>query len=180
MSQNIRASRTKAFNRKGRKEKAAKSARRAMPRFARRSIMIKGLVVSSTDNTTEANLVRRRSRQSRRRKIGQVVFVSSLFLLFVFCGPALGQEKSSPGATIFKSKCVLCHGPDGSGNTPLGKQLQAANLGSKEVQKQSNAELHKAVHDGKANMPAFADQLSDEEITQVVQYVRQFGKTSKK
>jgi len=37
--------------------------------------------------------------------------------------------------------------------------------------------LHKIVHDGQANMPAFADQLSDEEITQVVKYVRQLGKT---
>jgi mono/diheme cytochrome c family protein len=29
-------------------------------------------------------------------------------------------------------------------------------------------------------MPSFAEQLSDEEITQVIQFVRQFGKTAKK
>jgi mono/diheme cytochrome c family protein len=104
----------------------------------------------------------------------------SLFLFLVFRNPLWAQEKSSPSETIFKSKCVLCHGPDGSGNTPLGKQLQAANLGSKEVRKQSNAELHKIVHDGRANMPSFAEQLSDQEITQVIQYVRQFGKMAKK
>jgi mono/diheme cytochrome c family protein len=62
----------------------------------------------------------------------------------------------------------------------LGKQLQAANLGSKDVQKLSNAELHKVVHDGRANMPSFADQLSTEEIDQVIQFVRQFGKSAKK
>lgn len=100
-------------------------------------------------------------------------------LLFLVSASASAQEKSSPGATIFKTKCILCHGPDGSGNTPLGKQLQAANLGSKEVQKQSNAELHKAVHDGKANMPSFSEQLSDAEIAQVIQFVRQFGKEKK-
>ena len=106
--------------------------------------------------------------------------VLCLFLVLGLCNSLLAQEKTSPGATIFKTKCILCHGTDGSGNTPLGKQLQAANLGSKEVQKQTNAELHKIVHDGRANMPSFAEQLSDEEITQVIQYVRQFGKTAKK
>jgi mono/diheme cytochrome c family protein len=29
-------------------------------------------------------------------------------------------------------------------------------------------------------MPAFADQLTDEEITQVIKYVRTFGKSAKK
>jgi mono/diheme cytochrome c family protein len=128
--------------------------------------------------------VRRKDQMSDERnaraKYLRMSSVLCLFLVLGLCNSLPAQEKSSPGAIIFKSKCVLCHGPDGSGNTPLGKQLQAANLGSKEVQKQTNAELHKIVHDGRANMPSFAEQLSDEEITQVIQYVRQFGKTAKK
>jgi cytochrome c6 len=92
---------------------------------------------------------------------------------------ANAQESSGPAT--FKSKCTLCHGADGSGNTTLGKQLQAANLRSKEVQKKSDAELHKTVHDGNGNMPPFQDQLSEDEITQVIKYVRQeFGKPAKK
>jgi len=93
-------------------------------------------------------------------------------------GPrALGE--TSAGATIFKSKCELCHGADGTGNTTLGKQLQAANLRSKEVQKKTNAEMHKVIHDGNGNMPPFADQLNDAEIDQVIKYVRMLGKASK-
>jgi mono/diheme cytochrome c family protein len=105
-----------------------------------------------------------------------------LILLFAAGASLVAQEstKSSGGQAIFKSKCVLCHGVDGSGNTPLGKQLQAANLRSKEVQKLSNEKLHQIVHDGQANMPAFADQLSEEEINQVVKYVRVLGKSAKK
>jgi len=104
-----------------------------------------------------------------------------LLLLVGVCGSATAQEngKTSPGGAIFKSKCVLCHGADGAGNTPLGKQLQAANLHSKEVQKLSDAELHKIVHDGQANMPPFGEQLTDDEIDQVIQYVREFGKPAK-
>ena len=102
-----------------------------------------------------------------------------LLLLFVVTSGLIAQQgaKASPGAGTFRNKCVLCHGMDGSGKTPLGKQLQAADLRSKEVQKLSDAELHKIIHDGQANMPSFADQLSDSEIAQVLKQVRQFGKT---
>ena len=109
------------------------------------------------------------------------LFSTLLIVLLASCVVmAEDREKSSAGAGTFKSKCILCHGADGGGKTPLGKQLQAANLGSKDVQKRPDAELQKIVHDGQANMPPFADQLSDEEISQVIRYVRQFGKATKK
>jgi mono/diheme cytochrome c family protein len=97
----------------------------------------------------------------------------------VLCAVAASAQESG-GAGTFKSKCTLCHGADGTGNTTLGKQLQAANLHSKDVQKRSDAELHKIIHDGNGNMPPFADQLTDEQIDQVIQYVRRFAKTAKK
>ncbi len=106
--------------------------------------------------------------------------VEILFLVLFLAVGASPIWAEDSGAETFKSKCVLCHGADGTGNTPLGKQLQAANLHSKEVQSKTNAELHKIVHDGKTNMPPFADQLSDEQITQVVKYVRSFGKAATK
>jgi cytochrome c6 len=106
---------------------------------------------------------------------------ASLFI-FLLSGGALMAQSATPdsGATIFKSKCVLCHGADGSGNTPLGKQLQAANLRSKDVQKLSDSALHKVVHDGQANMPSFADQLNRPGIEAVVRYVRALAKPAKK
>jgi cytochrome c6 len=114
---------------------------------------------------------------SRDRKIQFATpFLLLLGTLFTVC-PALAQGSS--GATIFKSKCQLCHGADGAGNTTLGKQLQAANLRSKDIQKKTDAELHKVVHDGNGNMPPFADQLSDGEINQVIKFVRALGKTKK-
>jgi cytochrome c6 len=109
------------------------------------------------------------------------LFLTLLIVLVAnYVAMAEEKEKSSPGAGTFKSKCILCHGADGMGKTPLGKQLQAANLGSNDVQKRSDAELRKIVHDGQTNMPPFGDQLSDEEISQVIRYVRQFGKAAKK
>jgi cytochrome c6 len=105
------------------------------------------------------------------------VSLGGMFLLLAVSNSALAQSDS--GAATFKSKCILCHGADGSGNTPLGKQLQAANLRSKDVQKKTNAELHKVIHDGQTNMPPFGDQLSEQQIAQVIKYVRSLGKAAK-
>jgi cytochrome c6 len=102
-----------------------------------------------------------------------------VILTFVIVSSLVGQQAAkSPGANVFRTKCVLCHGADGGGKTPLGKQLQAADLRSKEVQKRGDAELHKIIHDGQANMPAFADQLSESEIDQVLKHVRALAKTA--
>jgi cytochrome c6 len=104
-----------------------------------------------------------------------------LVLALGVCGSAMaqGNAQTAAGATIFKNKCVLCHGADGTGNTPLGKQLQAANLHSKAVQSRSDEELRTVVHDGQTNMPPFGDQLTDDEIVQVIQFVRTFGTPAK-
>lgn len=111
--------------------------------------------------------------------------LASSLLFFLFSGLFVtisntAWAQGNPGEAIFKAKCVLCHGADGTGDTPLGKQLQAANLRSKDVQKKSNAELHKVIHDGQANMPPFADQLSDQEIDQVIRYVRSLARNGHK
>jgi cytochrome c6 len=116
-----------------------------------------------------------------RRVLGMrstMSLVSNAILLITISNFAWAE--GSPGAATFKAKCVLCHGTDGSGNTPLGKQLQAANLRSKDVQQKPDAELRKVIHDGQTNMPAFGDQLTDEEITQVIKYVRTLGKGARK
>ena len=103
-----------------------------------------------------------------------------LSVALTFSAP-MARASETSGADTFKSKCVLCHGADGTGKTSLGKQLQAADLHSKDIQKKSDIELHKTVHDGNGNMPPFGEQLSDDEIDQVIKYVRAtFGKATKK
>ena len=106
--------------------------------------------------------------------------VALFFCVFIFVVGGISARAQSGGGGIFKAKCVLCHGADGAGNTTLGKQLQAADLRSKDVQKKTDTELHKVIHDGNGNMPPFGDQLSDDEINQVIKYVRALGKTAKK
>jgi len=86
--------------------------------------------------------------------------------------PLLGAED---GAALFKARCAMCHGPDGSGLTPVGKSLKVRNLRSADVQKQSDAELAKIIN-GKGKMPAMKANLSDADIRTLVAHIRTFKK----
>jgi cytochrome c6 len=92
----------------------------------------------------------------------------------IAASPAAGQG-STAGGDVYKAKCATCHGQDGSGNTPVGKSLQVADLRSAAVQSKSDAELTQSVTEGKGNMPAFKGNITDDEIHAVVTFVRSFA-----
>lgn len=77
---------------------------------------------------------------------------------------------------LFKSKCAMCHGPDGSGKTMMGEKLKISDLRSEAVQKQSDADINKTITSGKEKMPAYSGKLTGEQITQLVAYIRELGK----
>ncbi len=86
--------------------------------------------------------------------------------------PCSAAAEESAGANVYKAKCLTCHAKDGSGNTPVGKSLQSADLRSPEVQKKSDAELTESISEGKGNMPAFKTLITEDEIHSVLSYVR--------
>src|ERR1700686_3155999 len=69
---------------------------------------------------------------------------------------------------IYKTNCVLCHAPDGSGSSPSGKALKAQDLRSEVVQKKSDDELTEAITKGRGKMPAFGKKLKPDDIKQLV------------
>jgi mono/diheme cytochrome c family protein len=77
---------------------------------------------------------------------------------------------------IYKTNCVVCHAPDGSGSSPSGKALKAEDLRSDVVQKKSDAELTAAITNGKGKMPAFGKKLKPDQIAQLVAYIRALPK----
>jgi mono/diheme cytochrome c family protein len=77
---------------------------------------------------------------------------------------------------IYKTNCVLCHAPDGSGSSPSGKALKAEDLRSDVVQKKSDAELTAAITNGKGKMPVFGKKLKPDQIAQLVAYIRALPK----
>ena len=110
-----------------------------------------------------------------KKRIIRLLFLSIFVLGFVhlYAGPSRAQDTAE---TLFKSKCAMCHGPDGSGNTPAGKAMKVADLRSDEVQKKTDAQLTEATTNGKGKMPAFKGKLTDAQIRDLVKYVRELAK----
>jgi cytochrome c6 len=82
----------------------------------------------------------------------------------------------SPGADTYKSKCQMCHAADGSGSTPAGKSTKAIPFSSPDVVSKSDADLVAITKSGKNKMPAYANKLTDAQITDVVAYIRTLQK----
>lgn len=83
----------------------------------------------------------------------------------------------APGADTFKTKCAMCHGDDGLGNTAMGKALGITSYKAPDVLKLSNADLTTIIKNGKNNkMPAFGSQLTDAQIKDVVLYIHKLQK----
>jgi cytochrome c6 len=84
----------------------------------------------------------------------------------------------SAGADTYKAKCSVCHGADGSGNTPMGKRMSIRDLRSADVQKQSDQDLANIIRNGKAPMPGFAKSLDQAQIQALVAYIRSIAQKS--
>lgn len=104
-----------------------------------------------------------------------------LFLLTV--GLALpGAAFAADPKENWSHYCSRCHGPDGTGNTKIGKKLEVKDYTSADVQaKLKDDEMLKtilqgATQDGKERMPAYKDKLSADEAKAMVAYVRSLKK----
>lgn len=80
------------------------------------------------------------------------------------------------GAATYAGKCAMCHAEDGSGNTPMGKNLKLRDLRSKEVQAQSDKQLYDIIAKGKSPMPGYEGQLGKSDIQDLVAYIREMPK----
>ena len=116
------------------------------------------------------------------RKIG----VCALMLFCVLIGaPSLTQAGSAnvaAGKRIYGELCQACHGLDGKGPGAMKFSPPAADLTSQQVQAKLDSGLYKSIHEGRANtaMGAWKYALSDEEIRDVISYVRTFGEAPTK
>ncbi len=101
---------------------------------------------------------------------GALLLVAGLFLL---AAPARAQGDA---ASVYKAKCAMCHGPDGKGDTVMGKKLAARDFGSPEVQKETDDEMAGIIAKGKNKMPGYEKSLKPEQIKELVAYIRGLAK----
>lgn len=102
------------------------------------------------------------------------VRIATLALLSVSLAvPAFAQNS---GEASYKAKCAMCHGADGTGNTPVGKSMKLRSLKSPEDIKATDAELFKDTKSGVGKMQGYAGKLTDAQITDVVAWIRTLQK----
>ena len=108
------------------------------------------------------------------------VMFASIFVLTLFVGLTLfvssiaranpGPDSEASRAT-FRTKCAMCHGPDGGGSE-VGKSMNVPDLRSPVTQKLPDAQLAQIISDGKGGMPSFKSSLSEEQIHSLVVHIR--------
>jgi cytochrome c6 len=109
--------------------------------------------------------------------IGRIALRSTTLLLMGATGMFFAlPAKADDAAATYKAKCAACHAADGSGATAAGKAMNIPDLRGDEVQKMTDDQLIDATTNGKNKMPAYKGKLTDDQIKQVVAYIRQLAK----
>ena len=117
------------------------------------------------------------------------ILVIAIFLALGVAAYVSPRTKANPSPTgnraagleVHKANCAKCHGPGGKGDGPAGKLLKTkpADWTDKaKMSKLSDNDLFNVIkHGGKAVgksalMPAWKDKLSDDQIYDVIAFIR--------
>lgn len=88
---------------------------------------------------------------------------------------AIGLSTSAvaqDAAALYKAKCASCHAADGSGDTVIGKKLGVKAFNAPDVAKNSDADRVEVTKKGKAKMPPYDGKLTDDQIKELVTFIR--------
>lgn len=108
-------------------------------------------------------------------KIAAIVLFIALAVLACSSGNAkrnefnIGDSKSYE-ASLFRQNCAVCHGQEANGKEMDGKLIPSLRYG--EVATLSEEQIYQQIKEGKLPMPAFKNQLTEDEIRRMVRFVR--------
>ena len=91
---------------------------------------------------------------------------------------AKSDASTTAGKTLFSKTCAACHGKTGLGDGPKAKSLKtvATDFSKAESQNQTDGEHFYKTKTGRGDMPKYEGKLSDDDIWNIVNYVRTFKK----
>ncbi len=97
-------------------------------------------------------------------------FIAALLVVLVLIGPSTAFAADVfKGREIYLSRCQSCHGAGGE-----GVMAGTPNFARGESLFQTDQELIDGIRRGKGMMPGFGGMLSDDDIANVVAYIRTF------
>ncbi|HUK56882.1 MAG TPA: cytochrome c [Nitrospiria bacterium] len=87
---------------------------------------------------------------------------------------------ASKGKPIYEKNCLICHGPEGRGDGPMGQSLHppAPNFASPESQRKPDSEWMKVIREGHPDtaMTTWKGNLSDQQFLDVLAYARKLSR----
>ncbi|MBK9518729.1 MAG: cytochrome c [Anaeromyxobacter sp.] len=90
---------------------------------------------------------------------------TALALSFLLAGAASAAD----GKALFTTKCTVCHGPDGKGQSAMGKKLGVKDL---TVTALTAPQIEAMIAKGKGKMTGFEGKLKADEIKAVATFVK--------
>jgi mono/diheme cytochrome c family protein len=119
-------------------------------------------------------------------RAGRRARVFIILSVLAFVAAAVGAENQGPfdrGKMIYQSRCLECHGAEGRGDGEKASSLspRPGSLVSAATSAKSDRDLLRTIQHGKPRtaMPAWKDILTEEEIGEVLQYVRSLVRFSR-
>lgn len=98
----------------------------------------------------------------------------------MLCGAILfaaaTTASAQTGEANYKSKCQMCHGATGAGDTPTGKTMKVKPFSDADVVKETDDALIATTTNGKGKMPAYKDKMSAADIKGVIAHIRTLQK----
>jgi mono/diheme cytochrome c family protein len=76
-------------------------------------------------------------------------------------------------AAYYGARCAPCHGQEGRGDGPAMPAGASVDLSGVELQSsRTDDQLFQTIHDGRGMMPAFGNELAEEQIQALVAHIR--------
>ena len=88
--------------------------------------------------------------------------------------PSASVDEFARARANYAKNCEACHQPTGEGGLVKvdNKQIKVASLKSEHAMKHTDEKLTKTITAGEEEMPAFKDKLKQEEIAEMVRFIR--------
>lgn len=88
--------------------------------------------------------------------------------------PAASVDQFAAARANFTKNCEACHGPNAEGGLAKvdNKQIKVPSLKAAHAIKHTDEQLTKMITNGEEEMPAFKDKLRQEDITELVKFIR--------
>jgi mono/diheme cytochrome c family protein len=98
--------------------------------------------------------------------------VVQLFSILLLLAGGAAVSAQTATESLYKAKCQSCHGATGIADTSAGRANKTPSINSAALKDMSAPEMFASVKGGNGKMHAFKDELTDEQLKDLVAYLR--------